>query len=320
MHTEPSAPIDPVNIARAPVRSWVWAIGLYLVLYGSLLAGMYLREGYEFEEALFVLASYGAVFSALAWISTRRLTPRAVPVRHAGAETQLVLVHFLFLVVFITFGFTAVRSLAASEALQHDAIIATKLVVFVLLPFLLLRAAFGYRVADFVDLRSGLRGHWLPLIVVGVALVAFQLVFGRAGRDLPTLHPHADEVGVAFVLALATSTLEAGVVEEFFFRALLLERLTARLRAPGPALVITSLLFGLAHAPGLYLRPQVTLESLSEPSLLLAVGYSVVVLSVAGFLFGVLWLRTRNLLLVALLHGLNDAIPSLAGTIQWLRS
>ena len=43
-------------------------------------------------------------------------------------------------------------------------------------------------------------------------------------------------------------------------------------------------------------------------------------LSIAGFLFGVLWLRTRNLLLVALLHGLNDAVPALAGPIEWLRA
>jgi membrane protease YdiL (CAAX protease family) len=41
---------------------------------------------------------------------------------------------------------------------------------------------------------------------------------------------------------------------------------------------------------------------------------------VAGFLFGMLWLRTRNLLLVALLHGLNDCIPAIAGTVDWMRS
>src|SRR5262245_59880823 len=114
MHTESSALADPVNAAH-PVRSWAWAIGLYLVLYGALLAAMYLREGYEFEEALFVLASYGLLLSGLAWLSTLGLSPRDVPVRHPAAETQLILIYFLFLVVFITFGFTAVRSLAASE-------------------------------------------------------------------------------------------------------------------------------------------------------------------------------------------------------------
>ena len=61
------------------------------------------------------------------------------------------------------------------------------------------------------------------------------------------------------------------------------------------------------------------MESVTEPSVLLAVGYSVVILSVAGLVFGLLWLRTRNLLLVVLLHGLNDCIPAIADTVQSLR-
>src|SRR4029434_5786281 len=118
-----------------------------------------------------------------------------------------------------------------------------------------------------------LRGHWRPLIVVGLALVAFQLVFGRAGRDVPALQAGAGELSVAALLALARATIEAGIVEEYFFRVLMLERLTRLLRSGAPALVITSVLFGLAHAPGLYLRPELTGESLGEPSVLLAVGY-----------------------------------------------
>ena len=315
-----SARIESPSPSGANAWSWVWAIVSYLIIYGVLLAVMRLRQAVGLDEALFALAIYGVAFSLIAWWSTRGLAPREVSVKQPAAETALVLVYFLFLVVFVTFGFTAVRSLAASPAGQHYAIIVTKLAVFVLLPFLLLRALYGYRLTDFVDLHNGLRGHWRPLVVVGVALVLFQLVVGRAHHDLPEIHPRTGELALGFVLAWGTATLEAGLVEEWFFRVLLLERLAVRLRSPGPALVITSLLFGLMHAPGLYLRPEVTLESLSEHSLLVAVGYSVVMLSIAGFLFGVLWLRTRNLLLVALLHGLNDAVPALAGTIEWLRA
>lgn len=300
-------------------RGWTPALAFYLVVYAALLAAMHFYEGFGLVEPLFVLVVYGVAFGTLAWASTIGVTARAVPVRAPAREAWLVLGWLAFLAAFITWGFPAVRALSDDPALDEAAIVVAKLTVFVVAPYVVLRVVHGYRVADFVDLRAGLRGHWRPFVVIAVALVAFQLVFGRAGRDLPTLGAGPGELGIAFVLALALATLEAGLVEEFFFRALLLERLAAWLRAPGPALVITSLLFGLAHAPGLYLRPEMTGESLAEPSLLFAVGYSVVVLSVAGLMFGVLWLRTRNLVLVALLHGVNDAIPAMAAKVEWLR-
>lgn len=308
---------QPGALRRA---AWLWAsLGAYLAVYAALLAAMYVFEGFDPVEPLFVLGVYGVAFTALAWWSTRGVEVRDVPVRRPGAETAFVLLCFVFLTVFITFGFDAVRGWWEEENLQRAAVIGAKLVSFVVLPFLLMRALFGYGLRDFVDLRGGLGGHWRPLVVVGIALVAFQLLVGRAGRDLPALGAGAGELSVAAVLALVVATVEAGIVEEYFFRVLMLERLARLLRSGAAALVITSLLFGLAHAPGLYLRPELTGEALGEPSPLLAVGYSVVILSVAGFLFGTLWLRTRNLLLVALLHGLNDCVPAIAETVQWMR-
>jgi membrane protease YdiL (CAAX protease family) len=313
-------PPGPARRSRSvPPRAWLYALGAYLAVYAALLAALHRFEGFDLLEPLFVLGVYGVAFTSLAWWSTRGLEPRDVHVRRPRTETTFVLLYFLVLVLFITFGFDVVRGWSQEESLQKASIIVAKLVSFVLVPFLLMRGIFGYGVRDFVDWRSALRGHWRPLVVIGIALVVFQLVFGRAGRELPALEPGAGELSVAVLVALARATVEAGIVEEYFFRVLMLERLTRLLRSGAPALVITSLLFGLAHAPGLYLRPELTGESLGEPSVLLAVGYSVVVLSVAGFLFGTLWLRTRNLLLVALLHGLNDCIPAIAGTVHWMR-
>jgi hypothetical protein len=89
--------------------------------------------------------------------------------------------------------------------------------------------------------------------------------------------------------------LEVSVVEEFFFRVLLQSRLSAALRSELGGIVLMSLIFGLVHAPGLYLRTSVTQEGLSaHPSFPMAVGYSIVITSVAGFFLGVLWARTRN--------------------------
>jgi membrane protease YdiL (CAAX protease family) len=299
--------------------AWLPAIGAYLAAWVALLAAMHLREGFGVAEPLFVLVVFGGAYTALAWWATRGAVPRDVVVRAPARELTFVIAWAVFLAIFITWGFPVVRGLSTDPTVQSGAIIVAKLATFVVLPFLALRALFGCRVSDFVDLRRGLGGHWRAFLVVGIALVAFQLVFGRAPRDLEALDPGVAEIGMGATLALIGATIEAGLVEEFFFRALLLERLAARLRA-GWALVLSAGIFGLAHAPGLYLRPEVTMESLAEPSLLMAIGYSVVILSVTGLMFGILWLRTRNLLLVALLHGLNDCVPATAEKIEWLRS
>ena len=111
--------------------------------------------------------------------------------------------------------------------------------------------------------------------------------------------------------------LEAGVVEEFFFRVLLQSRLSAALRSELGGIVLMSLIFGLVHAPGLYLRTSMTQEGLpAHPSFLMAVGYSIVITSVAGFFLGVLWARTRNFLVIILLHAATDLLPNTLPTLR----
>jgi membrane protease YdiL (CAAX protease family) len=69
-----------------------------------------------------------------------------------------------------------------------------------------------------------------------------------------------------------------------------------------------ALAFGLAHAPGFWLRGAGVDEGLgAHPDLLLATAYSITMQGVIGLLFGVLWARTRSFVLVVALHGLIDA-------------
>lgn len=110
------------------------------------------------------------------------------------------------------------------------------------------------------------------------------------------------------------------LIEEFFFRCLLQSRLSTVLRCQAGDIVLASLLFGIAHAPGLYLRPGRTQEAVgAHKSWLMALGYSVVITSVAGVFLGVLWARTRNLILVVTVHAAGDWLPNLVPTIKnWL--
>jgi len=157
------------------------------------------------------------------------------------------------------------------------------------------------------------------MLSISALLLAFQAVFGRGMHDLTEAHLSPSLLWVGVPLTFVWLSLEAGVVEEFFFRVLLQTRLSAVLKSELGAIVIASLCFGLLHAPGLYLRTGLTQEGLaSHPSLFMAIGYSIVVTSVAGFMFGVLWARTRNFAVVVVAHGIADLLPNILPTIQSL--
>jgi uncharacterized protein len=157
-------------------------------------------------------------------------------------------------------------------------------------------------------------------VVMSLLLLGFQAVLGSGLRDIAAAHLSAAKLAIGVPLVFAWLALEAGVVEEFFFRVLLQARLTAVLRSELGGIVLMSLLFGLAHAPGLYLRSALTHEGLgAHPSLLMAVGYSIVVTSVTGFFLGVLWARTRNSAAVVLIHAAGDLLPNLLPMLHSLR-
>ena len=78
-----------------------------------------------------------------------------------------------------------------------------------------------------------------------------------------------------------------------------------------------SLIFGLAHAPGFIFRQAGNVEGLgANPSAPDALAYSVVVLAVSGILFGVIWFRTKNLLVLMLLHAAGDLLPNFSSFIK----
>lgn len=294
-----------------------WPLAAYAVVYTLALLALTLIEGRSPVEPLFVLFTYGLGMSGLAWWSTRGLEPRLTPVRAPRRELQVTLGYLLVLAAFITWGLPGVRSTFPGGWQAELAVLLAKVAFFILLPYLLWRRVFGYRLAELVDLRSGLKGHWRPTLVMAGAVLGLQAFFGRALRDWHTVASGPTTVGLAAAAALLWLILDVGFVEETPFRALLQTRLAAATRSEAAGIVGMALAFGLAHAPGLYLRPELMGEAVgSHPSLLHAVSYSVALTSLSGFLYGVLWWRTRNLWVVAIVHAAQDWLPTLVDTLR----
>ncbi len=112
--------------------------------------------------------------------------------------------------------------------------------------------------------------------------------------------------------------IEAGLNEEFLYRAVLQTRLSALFRSAWTGIAVTSVIFGLAHAPGLFLRGGPDTDGWStDPFQVIA--YTIATLAPVSLFFGFLYARTKSLLLVVLLHGMVDVLPNMADFIETWR-
>lgn len=305
------------SIASTRSRSGAWAVFAYAACYLAALVALSVQPDFSLVEPLFVLAVLGIAFPLLAVALTRNAAMPQARRSISGAEGFSVLAYLgVFAIAVLGFGFSAINTAWPGEPAQSTVKLAVKLLTMVALPVALL-ALFGHRWRDTLAPAWRWDRHGRALIGLGLALLAFQAVFGRGLQTLNALDPTLVTLAWAIPLCLAWQTLEAGLCEEVLFRAVLQTRLAVLLKSELAAISIGALLFGLAHAPGLYLRGASLMEGAdAHPTLLWSVAYSIAIVSPAGLLFGVLWSRTRSLALVVVLHGMIDTLPALSGFIE----
>jgi membrane protease YdiL (CAAX protease family) len=288
----------------------------YVALYAATLFAMVQYAHFDPSDSLGVFVVLGIGFSLVAWLLTIGIQPLPYAVREPGQETATLLVYLIPLAAFIAYGFSAIHRWVAGEPADSLAILVAKLAVFVAIPAWILVSRFGYKPRELVP-ASTKTSHMLAFVGMAFVLLVFQSLAGRGLKDITEAHVPGDTLLFGMPFVFLWLMLEVGVVEEFFFRVLLQSRLSAVIKSELGGVVLASLLFGLVHAPGLYLRTGVTQEGLSaNPSLLMAVGYSIVITSVAGFFLGILWARTRNFLLLVLVHAAADLLPNTLPTLR----
>lgn len=302
------------SISRTHTALW---LGVCALVYAAALALLAQRDDFSLVEPLFVLLVLGGAFSLLAWSVTRASARALRPATTTSAREVTVVLGYLalFAVLVLGWGFTAIKAVVTAEPLQGVALTAVKLLTMVGLPVLLLWWL-GQRPGRVLSGGLHWRQHGWALIVMAVALLAFQAVFGRGLKTLAELGPDASTLAWAIPACFVWQCIEAGLCEEVLFRVFLQQRLAGFFGSNSVAIPVAAILFGLAHAPGLYLRGANAMEGVSEVSIAWAIGYSIAVIAPAGLVFGVIWARTRSLWLVVVLHGLMDTLPGLAGFIR----
>ena len=291
-------------------------VAAYALAYAAALIVLARHPGFSVIEPLFALAVLGGAFPALALLLTRGIEAPRIAIANPRREAIAAVAYLaLFAALVLGFGFSWIKATIDAPRAQALALAAAKLATMVFAPLLIARA-FGHG-AD-TEFRSRLRGSrtWVALLGTGAAMVAFQAAFGRGLQNLSELAPGASTLALAVPLCFLWLVVEVGIVEEYLFRVFLQTRLAAWLRSEPAAICLGALMFGLAHAPGLYLRGASVMEGVAEPTIGWAIAYSVAMTSTAGIVFGVLWWRTRSFGLIVLLHALMDLIPQLTPFIK----
>jgi uncharacterized protein len=240
-------------------RWFVFAIVLYI---GALFVLSQQAE-FSISEALIELVIFGIAFPLMAWLATIRARPLTIRVHPTGGEMLAVVAFVLALSVFLAFGPQAIDSWLpqgwiASDRIKFFVTLGKKLLVFVALPVVIFGPIWRYSARDFGFQKAGLRElcrTHLPIILVGSGvLMAFNYFLGGAAAPLREGKFSGGQLLIGLPLCFIWLTIEAGLVEEFFFRVFLQTRLSAWFRSEVTGVVLMALIFGLAHAPGFVFR------------------------------------------------------------------
>ncbi len=294
-----------------PSRAAIVALAAAALAYAGSLFVLQREPGFSLVEPLFLFAMLGVVFPLLAWLCTLKRDLATAPLPEPHQLPRVLVYLAVFALAILGWGFTAINTTFPDEPLQSIVQVAVKLVTMVVLPAWLF---LGFR----LDARATLSSRRLLLVfvVMSLAYLAMQAVFGRGLITLHELSPAASTLAWAIPLCWLWQTLEAGLCEEVLFRRVLQEKIALASGSQVAAVAWASLLFGLAHAPGLWLRGGHLMEGVAHATPAWAIAYSIAMVAPAGIAFGVLWARTRSLWLIVPLHGMVDLLPQLAPFIR----
>jgi membrane protease YdiL (CAAX protease family) len=315
---------QPANNSRhfAPNRILIGGLILYACAFAVLLP----NKSFDAAGAVVVLVVFGIAFPFIAWITTRRAVPLSISVNDRKSQLIVLIGYIVVLSIYLIGGPQWIdqhlpSSWIDSKRIRFFITLARKLLIFVAIPFAIFRFGFGYRIRNFGIQSEGLRAlsrNHLPVVLVaGGAFVAFQYFLSGGGASFRHGHFTAYQLLLGLPLCFIWLFVEAGSVEEFFFRSLVQSHFAAAFKSEVSGIVLMSLIFGLAHSPGFIFRHAGEVEGLgSNPSALDAVAYCIVVLAISGVTFGVVWSRTKNLFAVMLIHAAGDLLPNFGGFAQ----
>jgi len=299
------------------MRQFIWPALIYGLIWAASL-GYLVTVGEESPAGpMFIFAVFGLAFPVVTFFLTRRTEPFPTTWETSWLEPLAVLFLLGVIAVHLVYGVGFVEGQAealapGSERALMLAKTGAKLLVFVVLPFILMAMIIRHPLSSFgwqTPIWRMFRGRdVMLLILLGAVFCLFQYFFGNGAAPIKEGAFTSRQLMIGLPIVFLWLVIEVGLVEEFFFRGIVQARLAVFLRNEWAGLFLASLIFALAHVPGLILRG----AEAGDPWLITA--NAILVLSAASITFGYIWMRTRNLLILMMLHAAWDLLPNFAST------
>ncbi|HLK27841.1 MAG TPA: type II CAAX endopeptidase family protein [Puia sp.] len=292
-------------------------IFFYLLVYAVAVLHLHFSFQEPVNNFLTVFFILGIGFSLVAWLLTKNLQE---PVHKPAFKNEIwfLIVLIIWIIFYITYGGTLINQMLpkewiAKEQINSLMIFLRKLLFFVIVPFLIYKT-FGFSLDDFglknVALKLFSKKSVMIFIALSIAALLFQYFLGNGSKPLRGGQFSSAQLIKGLPFCFLYLLFDAGLIEEFFFRGLLQSRLSVLLKSTTGGIVVSAIIFGLVHAPGLYLRGAAS-EGIDEhlPFLFFA-SYTIAYMSIAGIFLGVVYSRTKNLWLVMAIHAMVDLFPN----------
>jgi len=284
---------------------------------------LYFNFNVPVNDFLIPFLIIGILFSVTGWLLTKNKTE----LWHKPSfknEIWILLLVICLVTFYITAGGDLISKLLPALWVENVAIYSIviflrKLLFFVMLPFFVYKV-FGFSLKDFglkdSPVKFLTKKTFLLLFVFSISILLFQYYLSNGSKDIKQGLFDSSQLIKGIPLCLIYLIFDAGLIEEFFFRGLLQSRISVLLKSATGGIIVSAIIFGLVHAPGLYFRGAESEGIEEQMPFLFFAAYTIVFMSMAGLFLGIIYSRTKNLWLVMVIHAMMDLLPNLGDFIN----
>lgn len=172
-------------------------------------------------------------------------------------------------------------------------------------PFILIVIIAKSSIQNLTIIRNNIKKDVLLGAIVTVSLIIPSLFYSNSYAYLKNSPLSLGQLLTVILAGFLFWMFMAGLPEELFYRACIQRRLSEGLRSPWGGLLFSALLFGIMHSAGnqSWGYGKNFFDGMAE---------SVFVQSFFGLIFGMLYMRTKNIVLCIVVHSLVNTATNLA--------
>ena len=293
---------------------------VFIILYVGSVVYLY-KTGYPTTKILSAFFSYGLILTLLAYFVSLR-SRKAVSSQPFFYREWITLVSLIvYIVVYISWADHLINEVLAREFKLPPATLylidAGKDVLFYfVIPFGLYRSIYGFSLREaglHIPLKQVFsRINLVTFLVLGIAIIVLQYSFDESLVELWEAEYPAGALYSAVPLLFMLLFFKAGLAYGFFFRALLQSRFAIGLNSKFGGMLVSLLIFGLAHLP-LFLNEGIPDKHgvAQFPGFFTSLAISIGVISITSLFIAIIWRRSKNLWLVMGLYAVLELLPNL---------